>query len=208
MTKIILVRHGQTQWNVEQRFRGSHDIPLDEMGIRQAEALADRLALEPIAAAYSGPLQRAMKTAEIIGRPHQCVPLPLEGLSNINYGELEGRKISEVAEQFPEFYRTMIETPQLVRFPGGDTLDELMDRAMAGLHTIITQHPEQTVLAVTHQVIARVLICGILGLDNSHHWDISQDTCCMNEFRFKKGRFVLDRLNDVCHLSQLEKEEN
>lgn len=206
MTKIVIVRHGQTKWNLEKRFRGSQDIPLDETGILQAEALARRLAPENIATIYSSRLQRALKTAEIIAAPHGLVPITTDGLSNINYGELEGRLISEIAADFPEFYRAMLETPHLVRFPGGNTLDELADRAVSGLHEMIAKHPGQTFVAVSHQVVTKILICAILHLDNSYHWDITQDTCCINVFRFKNGRFIVDRLNDTCHLAKLDGE--
>jgi len=206
VTKIVIVRHGQTKWNLEKRFRGSQDIPLDETGILQAEALAQRLAPENIAAIYSSRLQRALKTAEIIAVPHGLVPITTDGLSNINYGDLEGRLISEIAADFPEFYRAMLETPHLVRFPGGNTLDELADRAVSGLHEMIAKHPGQTFVAVSHQVVTKILICAILHLDNSYHWDITQDTCCINVFRFKNGRFIVDRLNDTCHLAKLDGE--
>ena len=206
MTKIVIVRHGQTKWNLEKRFRGSQDIPLDETGILQAEALARRLAPENIAAIYSSHLQRALKTAEIIAASHGLVPITTDGLSNINYGDLEGRLISEIAADFPEFYRAMLETPHLVRFPGGNTLDELADRAVSGLHEMIAKHPGQTFVAVSHQVVTKILICAILHLDNSYHWDITQDTCCINVFRFKNGRFIVDRLNDTCHLAKLDGE--
>lgn len=199
-TKIIIVRHGQTTWNVENRFRGSQDIPLDETGVAQARAVSRRLASEKIAAVYSSRLQRAMKTAEIIAAPHGLAPLPSDGLSNINYGELEGRLIAEIAQEMPEFYRALLETPHLVQFPGGNTLNELTTRSIASLQEMIAQHPNETIVAVSHQVVTRVLICAILGLDNSHHWEISQDVCCINVFRYKTNRFIVDRINDTCHL--------
>ena len=203
LTKIIIVRHGQTKWNLEKRFRGSQDIPLDKTGVSQAEALARRLAPDTIAAVYSSRLQRALKTAEIIAKPHGLVPIATEGLSNISYGDLEGQLISDIASEQPEFYRAMLETPHLVRFPGGNTLNELTERAVTGLHEMIARHPGQTFVAVSHQVVTRILICAMLGLDNSYHWDITQDTCCMNVFRFKKDRFAVERLNDTCHLAKL-----
>lgn len=199
-TKIIIVRHGETAWNVENRFRGSQDIPLNETGIAQAKAVSKRLASEEIAAVYSSRLRRALHTAEIIAAPHGLTPVASDGLSNINYGELEGRLVSDIAQQLPEFYRALMQTPHLVRFPGGDTLDALTSRSIASLHAMIAQHPDETIVAVSHQVVTRVLICALLGLDNSHHWEISQDTCCLNVFRYKKGRFIVDKINDTCHL--------
>ncbi len=199
-TKIIIVRHGQTAWNVENRFRGRQDIPLDETGVAQAQAVSSRLASEQIMAVYSSRLQRAMKTAEIIAAPHGLTPIASDGLSNVNYGYLEGRLVSEVAQQMPDFYRVLLETPHLVQFPGGDTLDALTSRSMTSLHEMVAQHPDETIVAVSHQVVTRVLICALLGLDNSHHWDISQDTCCINVFRYERNRFIADQINDTCHL--------
>ena len=203
MTRIIIVRHGQTQWNLEKRFRGSQDIPLDETGIQQAEAVARRLAPLSIAAVYSSRLQRALKTAEIIGQPHGLVPIATDGLSNISYGDLEGQLIADIAKDQPEFYRAMLETPHLVRFPGGNTLNELTERAVSGLDEMVARHEGQTFVAVSHQVVTRILVCAMLNLDNSRHWDITQDTCCINVFRFKNGHYIVDRLNDTCHLAAL-----
>lgn len=202
--RILVVRHGETEWNVEQRFRGSADIPLNAKGLLQAQALAQRLEREPISAVYTSPLQRAFKTAETIASPHGLVPAPLDGLSNINYGELEGRTIAEVAEHFPEMYRTLLESPQLVRFPCGDTLDEITVRAMSGLNGLIARHDGETIAAVSHQVITKVILCAMLGLDNSHHWSITQDTCCFNVVRYRKGQFIIDHLNDICHLADVD----
>lgn len=201
-TRIMIVRHGETEWNVEQRFRGSADIPLNEEGVSQAKAVARRLATEPVAAVYSSPLQRAYRTAEIIAEGHGLAPKAIEGLNNINYGELEGLKITEVAERFPEMYHDLLETPHLIRFPCGNTLDELTTRAMSAIGDLVAIHEGETIVAVSHQVITKVLLCAMLGLDNSHHWDITQDTCCINIVRFRKGRFIIDRLNDVCHLNE------
>jgi broad specificity phosphatase PhoE len=199
-TRIILVRHGETEWNVEQRFRGHHDIPLNETGITQAKALSRRLADEPVAAVYTSCLQRASHTAEIIAVPHGLTPISEASLANINYGDLEGLTITEVSERYPEMYNTLMHTPQLVRFPFGDTLDDLTVRGMNGIQSIIARHKGQTVIAVSHQVITRVLRCAMLGLDNSHHWNVTQDTACMNVVHFRRGQFYIDLLNDTCHL--------
>lgn len=199
-TRIILVRHGETEWNVEQRFRGHHDIPLNETGIAEARALSRRLAEEPAVAIYSSRLQRAFRTAEIIAEPHGLTPTRDDSLANINYGELEGLTMMEVAERFPEMYHTLLRTPQLVRFPHGDTLDDLTTRGMAGIHALIARHEGQTIIAVSHQVITRVLLCAMLGLDNSHHWNVVQDTACVNIIHFGHGQFYVDLLNDTCHL--------
>jgi broad specificity phosphatase PhoE len=200
-TRIILVRHGETEWNVEQRFRGHHDIPLNEAGIAQARALSVRLASEEVTAIYSSRLQRALKTAQMIAEPHGLQAIPVDGLTNVNYGELEGLTMTEMAEKFPELYHTLLNAPHLVRFPHGDTLDDLTSRAMGGIREILAQHEGQTLIAVSHQVVSRVLLCAMLGLDNSHHWNVTQDTACINVVHFRRGQFYIDLLNDTCHLS-------
>jgi broad specificity phosphatase PhoE len=201
-TRIILVRHGETEWNVEQRFRGQHDIPLNDTGVAQAKALARRLADEPATAIYSSGLKRAFHTASIIGEPHGLTPIAEESLANINYGDLEGLTLTEVSERFPAMYNTLIHSPQLVRFPMGDTLDDLTLRGMMGIQALIARHSGETIIAVSHQVITRVLLCAMLGLDNSHHWNVIQDTACVNIVHFRRGQFYIDLLNDTCHLRE------
>ena len=205
MIKILLVRHGQTAWNVGagngERFRGRTDLPLNDTGVVQAQALANRLAHEPITAVYSSPLQRARRTAEIIAQPHDLPVHTLEGLTSMDYGDWQGRPVAEVAEVDPELYRLWREEPHHVRFPGGETLDDLRDRAMAALRDAIARHSDgETILVVTHQVVTRTLICAMLGLSTAHYWRIGQDTCCLNVFEYENGLFTTVQLNDTCHL--------
>ena len=118
-TQVILIRHGQTDWNVEPRFRGLADIPLNEAGVAQAEALARRLASEPIAAVYSSPLRRALHTAEIIARPHALPVEPVPAFTSADYGDWEGMLVSEVARQHPDLFDLWRRHPDRLQFPGG-----------------------------------------------------------------------------------------
>ncbi len=205
MNKIILVRHGQTAWNVGEaggeRFRGLTDIPLNDDGLAQAQALAKRLAHEPITAAYSSPLQRAYKTAEIIAEPHGLPIHVLEDLTSLDYGDWQERSVAEVAKTDPELFRLWVEEPHRFRFPGGESLDGLRDRAMPALQKALARHTaDETILFVTHQVVTRTIICAMLGLSNAHYWRIGQDTCCLNAFEYENGVFTTVQINDTCHL--------
>jgi broad specificity phosphatase PhoE len=206
VTRIILVRHGQTAWNVGassaegERFRGGIDLPLNERGHAQAQALAKRLADEPIAAIYASPLQRAIKTAEPTAQRLGLTPQPLEGVTDINYGDWQEHPHSEVAQLYPTLYRQWLQEPHLVRPPKGESLEEVRDRAMAALHQVIARHEGQTVLVAAHQVINKVLVCAMLGLDNSHFWRIRQDNGCLNIFDYQEGTFTALLINDTCHL--------
>ena len=206
MTRIKLVRHGQTAWNVGassaegERFRGRIDLPLNERGRAQAQALARRLADEPIAAIYASPLQRAMETAEPTSRRLGLTVQPLEGILDINYGDWQEHPHSEVAQLYPALYRQWLQEPHLVQIPGGESLEEVRDRAMAALHQVMARHPDQTVLVAAHQVVNKVLVCAMLGLDNSHFWRIRQDNGCLNIFDYQEGLFTALLINDTCHL--------
>jgi broad specificity phosphatase PhoE len=211
MIKIILVRHGQTAWNVGagggERFRGLTDVPLNDDGLAQAQSLAEWLAHEPITAAYSSPLQRAYKTAEIITEPHGLPIHVLEDLTSLDYGDWQERPVAEVAKTDPELFRLWVEEPHRFRFPGGEGLDDLRDRAMPTLQNALARHTDgETILVVTHQVVTRTLICAMLGLSNAHYWRIGQDTCCLNAFEYEDGVFTAVQINDTCHLgSQLRR---
>jgi broad specificity phosphatase PhoE len=207
MTRIILVRHGQTAWNVSaspaegERFRGRIDLPLNERGRAQALALAQRLTDEPIAAIYASPLQRAIDTAEPTAQRLGLTVQPLEGIIDINYGDWQEHPHSEVARLYPALYFQWLQEPHLVRPPGGESLGEVRDRAMAALRQVIARYQDQTILVVAHQVVNKVLVCAMLGLDNSHFWRIRQDNGCLNIFDYQEGDFSALLINDTCHFS-------
>ncbi|MBC7223858.1 MAG: histidine phosphatase family protein, partial [Anaerolineae bacterium] len=198
-THVILIRHGQTDWNVEPRFRGTADIPLNEAGVAQAEALARRLASEPIAAVYSSPLRRATQTAEIIAQPHGLPVEAVQGFASADYGQWEGMLVAEVARQHPDLYDLWLHHPEQLQFPGGENLDQVRDRAFRALMEILPRHPDQRIVVVSHQVVTRTLLCAVLGLSTAHYWRLGQATACLNRFTYKKGEFRLVTLNDTCH---------
>lgn len=202
MTRIILVRHGQTVWNIEsgERFRGRTDLPLDDMGLAQAQALARRLADLPIAAIYSSPLKRAVQTAQPIAQQLALPVQPLPGIIDINYGDWQGLSHPEAARTYPDLYRLWLEKPHLVQFPHGESLRQVRLRGMAALKQVAARHEGQVVLLVAHQVVNKVLVCAMLGLDNSHFWHIGQDTACINVFDYRDGFFTAVLINDTCHL--------
>lgn len=206
VTRVLLIRHGQTQWNREQIFRGRADIPLSEAGLRQSEALATRLAGEVLAAIYSSPLKRACVTAEHLGPRCRSDPRVLESLTDISYGEWEGQHHQQVQQRYPELYAQWMAEPHLVRLPDGETLAEVRQRAVAALDHIIAKHPGDTVAVVSHRVVNKVLLCAALGLGDDAFWRIRQDTCCLNVMEHDGTGLSVCLLNDTCHLGGLEKD--
>ena len=203
MTRFFLIRHGQTGWNREARFRGRVDIELDEAGMRQAEAAAERLAQCGAAAVYSSPLKRALMTAEPIARRIGLEVSPLEGINDMNFGVWEGRSVDEVREQEKELFDIWRRDPGRVRIPGGETLEEVRERVAAAVDDLAARHDDGTVLLVTHRVVCKVLLCHLLGLDDSHFWQIAQDTAALSAFQITQGRSTVSLVNDTCHLRGL-----
>jgi len=187
-----------------ERFRGRVDIDLDEVGIKQAEAAAERIAKLQAAAVYSSPLRRAMTTAEIIARRSNLEAKLLPGLIDIDFGDWQGLSPDEVAARNNELYSKWLGSPHLVEFPGGESLAMVRERASSAVDSLITQHPAETVILVSHKVVCQVLVLILLGLDNSHFWEITQDVCAINLFEVRNGVPSALFLNDTCHLKDVE----
>ncbi|MGQ9645149.1 MAG: histidine phosphatase family protein [Thermodesulfobacteriota bacterium] len=206
MTSIYLIRHGQTAWNKEEIFRGRTNIPLDETGLKQAELAGEYFRGMEIHAIYSSPLARAWQTAEKIAEPRSLKVQPLEGVIDMSFGNWEGHPHQEIKNMDPQTYRQWRDEPHRAKLPGGETLDEVRLRAMAAVEAVIQSNPNKTVIVVSHRVVNKVLICGILGIDNSHFWQIGQDTTAINLIQYKNGKYVLSLLNETCHLKRLKEE--
>jgi broad specificity phosphatase PhoE len=201
MTLIVLVRHGETEWNRVERFRGRADVPLNDTGLAQAEATARRITAEwQPATIYSSPLSRAVRTAEAIAQP---LGLPVQihgGLADIDYGRWQGLTPDEARAQWPEKVDAWYCNPQSASIPGGETLDRVRVRAMKAVNQLAARHPGQTIVLVGHTVVNRAILLGVLGLRNNRFWHLRQDTCALNLFEAEGGDFTLGSMNDTCHL--------
>jgi broad specificity phosphatase PhoE len=206
MTSIYLVRHGQTAWNKEEIFRGRTDVPLDETGLKQAELVGQYFKEMEIHGIYSSSLSRAWQTAEKVAEFHNLRVEPLPGILDMSFGNWEGRPHQEIRESDNKTYRQWVETPHLVRLPGGESLDDVRVRAMAAMEEVIRNPSGKTLVLVTHRVVNKVLICGILGLDNSHFWQITQDTTAINLIQHRDGKYILSLMNETCHLKPLKEQ--
>ena len=201
MSRFVLVRHGQTEWNRVERFRGRVDIALNETGIRQAQAAGEILASTPVKAVFSSPLARAFRMADIIAARLGLRVEVLEGLVDFNYGDWQGMSPEEVAAKYPDLHRQWLESPDKVRIPGGESLDDARDRAMGAVADLAARFPDETVLLVSHKIVCKVILLAVLGLDNSRLWQVEQDNAAINIFECSEaGAFTLLLLNDTCHL--------
>ena len=202
MAEIILVRHGETDWNVAEVFRGRIDVELNETGLKQAELLAGYLASIKIDAVYSSPLKRALRTAEIIADRKKLEVKIAPGLIDFDFGNWQGLSHQEVRDKYKALYAEWIEHPEWMRMPAGESLEDVRERAVAVVDDVTGQHSGSVVL-VSHRVVNKVLICALLGLDNYHFWNIRQDTCGLTSFAYEGGRFILTKHNDTSYLESV-----
>jgi broad specificity phosphatase PhoE len=201
MTRFVLIRHGQTEWNRVERFRGRADVPLNETGTAQAAATGERVAAEwSPTAIYSSPLGRAVKTAEAVAAHFDLPVQVFPEFVDIDYGQWQGLTPDEARERWPEEVEAWYSRPQEIRIPGGETLEHLRRRAMAVVRELEGRHEAESIVLVGHTVINRVVLLGILDLGNERFWHIRQEPCAINVFESSGGDFVLVSLNDTCHL--------
>lgn len=201
-TCLILVRHGQTEWNRIERFRGRADVPLNETGLAQAEATGERISKtwQPMAI-YTSPLSRSVKTAQAIARHYNLAVQIHPNLADIDYGEWQGLTPDEARQRWPEQVENWYHHPERARIQGGETLSSLRHRAMNMIYELAEKHAGETIVLVGHTVINRIILLGILGLGNRRFWHIRQDTCAINVIEVDGNDFTLVSLNDTCHLA-------
>jgi len=206
MTRIILTRHGQTEWNIEGRVQGSLDSPLTEKGLLQARSLAVRLRDEGIKYIYSSDSLRAIGTAEEIrselGLGTLCTN---PALREFAFGEWEGCIWQDLRIANPEVFKIWDTEPHLVTTPGGENMGLVMERAWKFLQEIIKLHPEETVCLVTHGVTLKMLVTKALGFE-VHEWTKTpwQHNTALNIFEVEGDQWTPSIVGDCKHLDELE----
>ncbi len=200
MSRLLLVRHGDTELNSASRYWGHSDVKLSAAGLKQAEKLRDRLAAEKIDAIYSSSLQRAIVTAEIIASKHQLAVTTCAELREVNFGELEGLTFGEISRDYPEFTKLWVEGNPELRYPGGESLDQFSNRVNKFVGRLKKHTPEEKILVVAHSGTLRLLICQLLGIGIQHWRQIRPDLASLSIVETYPQIAILSLLNDVSHL--------
>ncbi len=205
MARLILVRHGETEWNKSLRYQGQSDVRLNECGIEQAARVRDRLAGEKIDVIYSSDLSRACETAKIIASLHGRVKIcqsPL--LREMNFGEAEGMIFDEIKQRYPgiasdlEAWKTR--SPEVCT-PNGESIAQLAARVARFAEKLKDHKPEETVLVVAHGGSLQVLICMLLGIGLEHWFQVRLSNASVTIMDTSPaGAVFIVVLNDVCHL--------
>jgi probable phosphoglycerate mutase len=202
--RLIIVRHGESEWNRIHRYQGQLDAPLSALGLRQAEALAQRLKGEQLDHIYSSPLQRAARTAEAIAAHHAAVPFAYaDALLEINHGEWQGKFADEILAEYADGLREWREHPTRSQMPGGESFSNVLKRSLDFLETICARHEGQTVLISTHDVVVKILVADALGMDMDRINRIWVTNASISVIEYGKDLPYLVSLSEACHLGTL-----
>ncbi len=199
--RLILIRHGETEWNVTLQYQGHANIPLNDRGRWQARAVGERLRQLQASAIYASDIARAWETAEIIGESVGLTPQPMAELREIDVGQWEGLTPEELYRRFPDHMREYERDPARTVRLEGESYAQLQERALVALQCIHETHqPDETVVAVSHGGTIRALLCHIIGLNLIYFGRIWLDNGSITELRYGKHGWRLMRLSDAAHL--------
>ncbi len=201
MTTLVLTRHGHVEGISPPRFRGQHPLSLTEQGHAEAEMTADRIASKwrPVAVRTS-PLERCVVTGRLIAEACGLEPITSDGLQDLHYGDWQWRTHEEVKERWPLLYGLWQTAPHLVRFPSGESLQDIVLRSADVVRTMIEGFPDDTVVLVGHDSVNRALLLQLLDQPLSAYWKIAQDPCCINVIEYEKETIRVVSINDTSHI--------
>jgi len=172
MTRLILIRHGETDWNVEGRWQGQIDVPLNENGREDARETAHSLEEAGIQAIYSSDLKRASETAKALGEATGLEIRTDARLREIHQGEWQGLLVSEIQERYNQRFEQRLKNPWAVAPPGGETVVEVQQRVFQALDDILQKHPEDTVAIVAHGFVIALLRVRLERKPVEQVWDL------------------------------------
>lgn len=205
MTRLLLVRHGETDWNRQHRHQGQRDIPLNDLGRRQVLAVSKRLANEPIKAIYASDLKRAWDTATAISTFHDGVKIDKEiRLREMNFGEWEGLTWSEIQASEPSVIDNWSKYLAEPGPPGGENIVRFARRIQDAIDEIINCHPDENVLVVAHGGTLMVLVCLMLDHPIEKYWQFRVDKASLSEIDVFSDGVIINQLNDTSHLNEVE----
>lgn len=205
MTKILLIRHGHVEGIRPERFRGREDLALTGRGRAQAQAVAERIATawRP-SRLYASPMRRCVDTANAIAQACGLELQTIDDLNDIDYGTWQFKSYEEVKYSDPRVFAAWFATPHLVRFPNGESLQDVVARGADALRFVLKHHAEETVVLVSHDSLNRALLLQLLDQPLSSYWRLTQEPCCINEIEITDGQIRISRINETTHLESID----
>lgn len=204
MTHILLTRHGHVDGIHPPRFRGRRELMLSPLGRKQADAVAQRICTRwTVSAVYTSPMRRCIDTGAAIADACGTNAHVLESLLDLDYGTWEWKTYEEMKREFPELFTKWFAAPQRVRFPSGESLQDLVARAADAIRIVHARHPDDTVVMVGHASINRAILLNMFDQPLSAYWRLEQSPCTLNEIDYTDHYVRVDRFNDTSHLDMV-----
>lgn len=200
-TKILLIRHGETLWNAEDRIQGQYDVQLSATGVEQAKLLNLRFKILNLGPVYSSNLKRSLETAQIALDARREEIQTSSALRERHFGRWEGLLWSEVLRQFPKEAEQFLRDPVGFTPPGGEPWLKMQERAFQEVSLITQRHPEQSVVVFTHGGPIKAIILKALGIEPQLWRQLSTLNASLSVLELKAGVWRLIALNDTCHLN-------
>jgi broad specificity phosphatase PhoE len=205
MTKILLTRHGHVEGIHPERFRGREPLDLTARGRAEAAAVARRIAdgtWRP-SKIYTSPLGRCVETGAAIAKACGIPAEVCDDLNDIDYGAWQFKTFADAKEDNPALFHAWFATPQLVRFPNGESLQDLAARGADALRFVLARYPHDTVVLVGHDSVNRALLLQFLDLPLSTYHRMAQAPCCLNEIDIDGEKIHIVRMNETHHLDAI-----
>jgi probable phosphoglycerate mutase len=209
MIKIILTRHGHVEGIKPERFRGREPLQLTARGVAEAAALAQRVAgrWRP-SHIYTSPMGRCVETAAAIAKATGVAAKTCEDLNDIDYGAWQFKTFAQAKAQDAALFAAWFANPQLVRFPNGESLQDLAARTANALRVVLARNRDETVVRVGHDSVNRALLLGLLELPLSAYWLLAQEPCCINEIDMSEAGVCVRSINETQHLDAIASEHD
>ena len=202
MMKLLLIRHGQTDWNLLGKYQGQTDIALSGEGIRQADLLAQNFPVDTLDIIYTSDLQRAFMTAERLAEKFSAPLYADKALRELNFGAWEGLTYQEIAERWPQEVKNLFGAPEKLQIPEGETFLMLQRRAMDKIHEIRAENEGKNVAVVAHGAISKAILTALLHIPLHYVWMLRQDNTAVNILQFDDEFVSVELLNGISHLDQ------
>ena len=206
--KIYLIRHGQTDWNLEGKIQGRHDVSLNETGSKQAELLAMGMDKRPVVQIFSSRQKRALETAQAVGRRQHVAVTVIDGLEEVEFGEWEGKTWDEISREYPEEFKVWCTEPAEIVPPGGEPRPQIYRRIGNALKEIL-RRSRGDIAIVSHGAALAYMVSIMLEKELGDHDEIIVKNASIStvEYDRETGKFHMAEANDVSHLKALSQEQ-
>lgn len=205
MTKVIFIRHGETEWNFLGKYQGQAEVPLTEKGREQARLLAKNFPSDKLDAIYSSDLSRAMETAGFVADRFNIKVNPEPAFREMNFGDWEGLTYKEISARWQGEMEQFLKRPDILKVPNGENFPSLQQRATTKLYELIAKHDGQIIAVTAHGGVLRTLLADALEMPLKNIWRIRQENTAVSIVTYAETP-IAECINNTAHLTSIASE--